>query len=147
MKVILVSDDPALGKAGQIIEVKDGFARNYLIPKKKALPATQENVRRFEDMVKREEASKAKSKAAAQVLSERLAKMELVFPRQAGEKDKLFGSVTSMDIEKALREKGIDVERKRIHLPEPIKTLGEFLVQLRLHPEVLANVKVKVIRA
>lgn len=147
MKVILVSDDPTLGKAGQIIEVKDGFARNYLIPKGKALPATEENIRRFQDMVRRAEASKAKTKAAAEALSERLAKMELVFQRQAGDKEKLFGSVTSMDIEKALKQKGVEIDRKRIHLPEPIKTLGEFLVPVKLHPEVSANLKVKVTRA
>lgn len=147
MKVILVSDDPTLGRAGQIIEVKDGFARNYLIPKGKALPATEENIRRFQDMVRRAEASKAKTKAAAEALSERLAKMELVFQRQAGDKEKLFGSVTSMDIEKALKQKGVEIDRKRIHLPEPIKTLGEFLVPVKLHPEVSANLKVKVTRA
>lgn len=147
MKVILIADDPGLGSAGQVLQVKDGFARNYLIPKKKALPATPANLQRFEQMRKQIEAARDKAKAAAQALAERIQKLELVLARQAGEADKLFGSVTSMDLERALREQGVDVDRRRIQLPEPIKSLGEFQIQVKLHPEVTAQLKLKVIRA
>ncbi len=147
MKVILIADEPSLGKAGEIVQVKDGFARNYLIPKKKALPATPDNLTRLEQMRKQLEASKAKVKQAAETLSAKLEKMDLVFRRQAAGTEKLFGSVTSMDIEKALKEKGIEVDRKRIQLPEPIKQLGEFTVPVKLHPEVTANLRVKVVKA
>lgn len=146
MKVILIADEPSLGKAGEIVQVKDGFARNYLIPKKKALPATPENLSRVEQTRRQLEASKAKAKQAAEILSAKIEKMDLVFKRQAGEKEKLFGSVTSMDIEKALKEKGIEVDRKRIQLQEPIKQLGEFTVPVRLHSEVTANLRIRVIR-
>jgi len=147
MKVILIADEPSLGKAGEIVQVKDGFARNYLIPKKKALPATPDNLNRLEQMRKQLEASKAKARQAAETLSAKLEKMDLVFRRQAPGTEKLFGSVTSMDIEKALKEKGIEVDRKRIQLPEPIKQLGEFTVPVKLHPEVTANLRVKVVKA
>lgn len=147
MKVILIADDPALGSAGQVLQVKDGFARNYLIPQKKALPASPDNLQRFEQMRKQIEAARDKAKAAAQDLAQRIQQLELTLARQAGEADKLFGSVTSMDLERALREKGVEVDRKRIQLPEPIKSLGEFQVQVKLHPEVTAQLKVKVVRA
>jgi large subunit ribosomal protein L9 len=147
MKVILITDDPALGSAGQVLQVKDGFARNYLIPQKKALPASPANLQRFEQMRKQIEALRDKAKAAAQALAERIQQLELTLARQAGEADKLFGSVTSMDLERALQEHGMDVDRRRIQLPEPIKSLGEFQVQVKLHPEVTAQLKVKVVRA
>ncbi len=147
MKVILIADDPGLGSAGQVLQVKDGFARNFLIPQKKALPATPANLKRFEQMRKQIEMARDKAKAAAQVLAQRIENLELTLARQAGETDKLFGSVTSMDLERLLRENGIDVERKRIHLPEPIKSLGEFQIQVKLHPEVTAQLRVKVVRA
>lgn len=147
MKVILITDDPGLGSAGQVLQVKDGFARNYLIPQKKALPATPANLQRFEQMRKQIEAARDKAKATAQALAERIQQLELTLTRQAGEADKLFGSVTSMDLERALREQGIDVDRKRIQLSEPLKNLGEFQIQVRLHPEVTVQLKVKVVRA
>jgi large subunit ribosomal protein L9 len=147
MKVILIVDDPGLGSAGQVLQVKDGFARNYLIPQKKALPATPANLKRFEQMRKQIEAARSKAKAAAQALATRIQQLVLTLARQAGEGDKLFGSVTSMDLERALREKEIDVERRRIQLAEPIKSLGEFEVQVRLHPEVTAQLRFKVVRA
>ncbi len=147
MKVILIADDPALGSAGQVLQVKDGFARNYLIPQKKALPASPANLKRFEQMRKQIEAARDKAKAAAQDLAQRIQQLELTLTRQAGEADKLFGSVTSMDLERALREQGMEVDRRRIQLPEPIKSLGDFQVQVKLHPEVTAQLRVKVVRA
>ncbi len=147
MKVILIADDPGLGSAGQVLQVKDGFARNYLIPRKKALPATPQNLQRFEQMRKQIEAARDKAKAAAQALADRIQHLELALSRQAGEADKLFGSVTSMDLERALREQGLEVDRRRIQLPEPIKSLGEFQIPVKLHPEITAQLKVKVIRA
>lgn len=147
MKVILIADDPALGTAGQVLQVKDGFARNYLIPQKKALPATPENLRKFEQMRKSLEAARAKVKSTAQALAHRIEELELTLARQAGEGDKLFGSVTTIDLERALGEKGVEIDRKRILLQEPIKSLGDFQVPVKLHPEVTAVLKVKVLRA
>lgn len=147
MKVILITDDPDLGTAGQVLQVKDGFARNYLIPQKKALPATPENLYKFQQMRRQLAAARAKTRAAAEAVAARIQQLDLTLARQAGDSDKLFGSVTSMDLERALGEKGIEVDRKRILLHKPIKTLGEFQVPVKLHPEVTAQLKVTVVRA
>jgi len=146
MKVILIEDVDELGRAGEILNVKDGYGRNYLIPKKKALPATPDNVRRM-DRVRRElEAARNKARADAERLAERIRSLSLTLSRKAGEGEKLFGSVTSMDIQRALKDEGIEVDRKRILLDEPIKSLGLFHVRVRLHPEVTAELKIWVVQ-
>jgi len=147
MKVILIADEDNLGSVGQILNVKDGYARNYLIPKKKALPATPENLQKLERMRKQIEAQKARTLAEAQAIALRIESVSVTLPRQAGENEKLFGSVTSMDIERALQEEGIELDRKKIQLPEPIKSLGIYPVLIKLHPEVTAQVKVWVVQA
>jgi large subunit ribosomal protein L9 len=147
MKVILISDDENLGKAGQIVNVKDGFARNYLIPKKGALPATPANLKKVEQMKKQMEAIQVKALTEAQNLAQRIESVSLTLPRQAGEQEKLFGSVTSMDIERALRDSGVEVDRRKIQLHEPIKILGVYDVPIKLHSEVTAQVKVRVVQA
>jgi len=146
MKVILIEDVDELGRAGEILNVKDGYGRNYLIPKKKALPATPDNVRRM-DRVRRElEVARNKARADAERLAERIRSLSLTLSRKAGEGEKLFGSVTSMDIQRALKDEGIEVDRKRILLDEPIKSLGLFHVRVRLHPEVTAELKIWVVQ-
>ncbi len=147
MKVILIEGVDDLGSAGQILNVKDGYARNYLIPKKKAMAATPENVRKMEQMREEIEATQLKVRTEAEELARRLAAMSLTIHRQAGENEKLFGSVTSMDIERALKDAGVEVERKRILLREPIKSLGDYEISIRLHPEVTAPLKVSVIQS
>lgn len=146
MKVILVEDVDDLGRAGEILNVKDGYGRNYLIPRKKALPATPQNIQKMEKMKKELEAARSKARSDAEKLSERIRSLSITLSRKAGEGDKLFGSVTSMDIQRALKEQGIEVDRKKILLQEPIKSLGVFHVPVRLHPEVTTEVKVWVIQ-
>lgn len=146
MKVILLEDVEALGMAGDIVTVKDGYARNYLVPKKKAIPATEFNLKRLAQMKKRWEVRQLKAKNDAERLKERMESLSLTLQRRAGENEKLFGSVTSMDIERALHDEGISIDRKRILLEEPIKKLGIYYVPVKLHPEVTAQIKVWVVK-
>ena len=144
MKVILREDVHALGKAGEVVEVKRGFGRNYLVPQQKALIATTANLRHLEHEKQVALARKAKLKGVATDAAQKLEAQSVTIARRVGENDKLFGSVTNIDIERALLEKGISVERRKIHLAEPIKQLGEFTVPVRLQPEVEASLKVEV---
>ena len=144
MKVILKKDHE-LGFEGDIVEVKRGYARNYLIPKGIAVEATPANIKMFEQKRKKIEARKLKEKEKALKLKERLEQVEVSFVRKAGEENKLYGSVTNMDVAEELKKLGIDVDRKRIMLDKPIKSLGEFDVPIKLHPDVTASLKVKVL--
>ncbi len=147
MKVILIEDVDDLGRASQVVNVKDGYARNFLIPKNKALPATPENMRKMEQMRKKIDAVQARTRSEAERLAQKIGSISLTLARQAGENEKLFGSVTTLDIERALKEEGVEVERKRIHLQEPIKQLGIFQVVIKLHPDVTAQLRVSVVQA
>ena len=144
MKVILTKDMDNLGKAGALVEVKPGYGRNYLLPRGMAVPATAKNVRQLEHekagIVSR--ASKHKSNMDAQ--AKKLGTLELKFARKVGEQDKLFGSVTSKDIHEQLQAQGYEVDRKQIHLPEPLKVLGTHEVEVKLHPEVVARLRVTI---
>ncbi len=144
MKIILKEEVSKLGSLGEVVSVADGYARNYLIPKGIAVEATRGNLRQFE--AEKEELLKkvAKLKEGAEVRRKELEAVTLAFTRKAGEEDKLFGSVTSMDIEAALKEQNIEVDKRTILLGEPIKSLGEHIVEIKLHPEVSASVKVNV---
>ncbi|HYA34245.1 MAG TPA: 50S ribosomal protein L9 [Candidatus Binataceae bacterium] len=144
LQVILNEEVPNLGRTGDVVKVRAGYARNYLLPRKLATEANPKNLRAFEHqkriaMVKREA-----QKSEALKLKEKLEATKITIGAHAGEEGKLFGSVTNIDIERVLREKGIPVERRRIHLAEPIKQLGEFTVAVRLQPEVEANLKIEV---
>ncbi|RME65025.1 MAG: 50S ribosomal protein L9 [Nitrospirae bacterium] len=147
MKVILKEDVSGVGLMGEIVTVKDGFARNYLIPKGLAVEANERNIRQLEHH-KRVIAQKVKKlKNQAQSLAEKLSQSILEIKAKAGEGDKIFGSITTIDIEKALREKGFDIDRKRIVLDEPIRRLGEYTVRVRVHPEITADLTVQVLKA
>ena len=144
VQVILSEDVPNLGRTGDVVKVRAGFARNYLLPRHLAVEANQKNIREFEhnkrvSMLKRE-----RQKGHALTLKEKVEALALVIKARAGEEGKLFGSVTNIDIERALREKGFDIERRKIHLPEPLKRLGDFQVAIRLEAEVEASLKVEV---
>jgi large subunit ribosomal protein L9 len=147
MKIILVEDVAKLGKAGDCVNVSDGYARNYMIPRKLAVEATPSNLRQMERKKALGAGQDTRGKREAQELAERLEAISLVLDRQAGKGDKLFGSVTSKDLGEALEAEGLNVERKKILLDDPIKNLGTFEVAVRLHPEVLTKIKVEVRKA
>ena len=146
MKVILTQDMDSLGLAGEIVEVAKGYARNYLIPKKIALEATQDNIKRTEVQRKNIEIKRIKLKEDALKVKERLADLVITIAQKAGEEDKLYGSVTTMDIASGLENQGIIIDRRKIILEKPIKTLGEFPVHIKLHPQVTGAIKVAVVR-
>ncbi|HSR12511.1 MAG TPA: 50S ribosomal protein L9 [Thermodesulfobacteriota bacterium] len=145
MKVILIEDVPSLGKSGDIVQVAEGYGRNFLIPKKRALEASQANLRLLEKQKDTFLSRAAKEKQTALDLASKIEQIPCTLSRPAGEKEKLFGSVTSMDLQKCLQEQGISIDRRMIHLPTPIKTLGTHTVSLKLHPEVTAQMNVTVV--
>ena len=146
MKVILLDDVGTLGRRGEVREVSDGYARNFLIPQKRALTATPGNLKNLAQIKSQQEAKASRIKADAESLRARIEALTCEARRQASEERKLFGSVTSQDLVDFLAAHQIPVEKRRIALDEPIKGLGEFVVPIRLHPEVTAQLKVVVVR-
>lgn len=146
MKVILLDDIPKLGRRGEIRDVSDGYARNYLLPQKLALLATQANRRNFEQINTRQEAKAATARAQAETRAGTIETLTLSLSRQASEEGRLYGSVGVQDLVAFLAQNGITVERRRVELAEPIKSLGEYTVPIRLHPEVTAQLRVTVSR-
>ncbi len=146
MKIILLDDVPALGHRGEIRDVSDGYARNYLLPQKLALNATAANLKNLEAIKARQESQAATLKADAQAQARAIEALHFAQSRQASDEGKLFGSVGRADVVAFLTQHGIDVERRRIGLDEPIKALGEFTVPIRLHAHVTAQLKVSVTR-
>jgi large subunit ribosomal protein L9 len=146
MKVILLDDVPKVGRRGEVRDVADGYARNFLIPKKLALGATAGNMKNLEHIRRQHDAKASRIKGDAEALRGRLESLTLEVSRQASEEGKLFGSVTSQDVADFLQANGITVERRRIHLEEPIKALGEHTVEVRIHPDVTGQLKVHVER-
>ena len=144
MQIILQEDVEKLGTRGQLVEVAEGYARNFLLPRKLALEANAGNLKRLEKMRTNFAKKEATEKEAAQKQAEQLAGVFLEFTRKAGENDQLFGSVTSGDIAAALAAKGFEIDKKRIVLAEPFKVMGEYEVPVKLHREVAANVKIAV---
>jgi large subunit ribosomal protein L9 len=144
MEVILKEDVSKLGNRGDVVKVADGYGRNYLLPGKLAIQATAANKAVIEQMKGSAVRKLAKEKVVAEDLSKKLESVELVFERKVGENDHLFGSVTSSDIAAQLEEKGYTVDRRKISLEEPLKSLGEFHVPIKLHREVTTHLKVTV---
>jgi len=145
MEVILREHVDNLGRRGEIVKVADGYARNYLLPRKLALLATEGNKKQIERERGKFEAKETEDRKVAEAVAERVGSLEVVIARKVGETDALYGSVTSADIAEALAAKGFDIERRKLNLHEPIKQLGEFDAPLKLHREVTAKVKVKVV--
>lgn len=143
-KVLLREDVDDLGARGEIVRVRAGYARNYLLPRKLAVEATAGNVKGIEQeraaLLKKE----AKERATAEAQSQQMSSIELEFRRKAGEQGALYGSVTSMDLAEELQKRGYEIDRHRIHLREPLKRVGEYTVPIRLHREVTIELKVKV---
>ncbi len=146
MKIILRQDHERLGKFGDIVEVKDGYARNYLIPKNIAYPAKPNFIKIIEEEKKHKQFKLLKAKRQAEELAKKLENVSITISVSVGEEDKMFGSVTSQDIGKALEEQGIEIDRRKIVLEEPIKELGIYSVPIKLHPEVEAKIKVWVVK-
>lgn len=144
MQIILQEDVEKLGTRGQVVNVAEGYARNFLLPRKLALEASAGNMKRLEKMRATFAKKEATEKGDAQKLAELLAGVSLELTRKAGENDQLFGSVTSGDISEALAAKGFNVEKRKIALAEPIKVVGEFEIPVKLHREIAANVKLSV---
>jgi large subunit ribosomal protein L9 len=144
LQVILNEDVPNLGRTGDVVKVRPGYARNFLLPRKLAIEANTKSLRAFEHNKRIALGKREAQKTEASDLKRKLEALTITIGAHAGEEGKLFGSVTNIDIERALREKGISVERRKIHLAEPIKQLGEFTVPVRLQPEVEASLKVEV---
>ncbi|MFQ6615820.1 MAG: 50S ribosomal protein L9 [Fidelibacterota bacterium] len=146
-EVILRKAVEGLGEAGDLVQVKAGYARNYLVPRGLAVPATPGNLRAAEEERKKGEIREKKRAEEARKLSEKLQQVELTAPVQVGEEDRVFGSVTAMTIADLLKEQGVTVDRKDVLLEEPIKALGVYTVPVKLHPEVEGAVKVYVIKS
>ena len=146
MNVILREHVDNLGKRGDVVKVADGYARNYLLPRKLALQATEGNKKHVERERKIVETREAAEKGQAEAIAARLANVEVVFARRVGETEHLYGSVTAGDITDYLKEKGFDIDRRKLILPEALKTLGEHSVNLKLHREVTVPLKVSVVK-
>jgi len=144
MKVVLIKDLKGYGVFGDVISVKDGFARNYLIPRGIALPATEGNLKHVRSIISQKARKLQREKEKAQELAKKLEGLVVEITRQVGEKGKLFGSVTPQDIAQVLKEKGFDIDRKKVMLRNPIKDVGIYTVVLKLHPEVSVSIKVVV---
>ncbi len=145
MKVILKSDVKDLGRMGEVVNVKDGFARNFLVPQGLAVEASTKNVKAFEHEKKKIQELAKKVKVGAAGLAEKIAATKIVIKAKAGEEDKLFGSVTAMDIAEALKAEGLEIDKKKLVLDEPIKRLGEYTVAIKLHQEITAQLNVQVV--
>jgi len=146
MKVILIEDVKGIGSIGDTLQVKAGYARNFLFPKKLARPATEANQKVIEEIRKKKELSLAKEKKAAEELKNKLSLMSCTISVEAGDDDKLFGSVTAQDIAAALEGEGFSIDKRKITPAEPIKKLGVYNIAVKLHPEVSGEIKVWVVK-
>mgnify|MGYP003311121321 CR=1 FL=1 len=141
LKIILLKDVEQLGQAGDVVQVADGYGRNFLIPQRQAVVASDANVAQFETWRKEHEATADRERKTAEDLGKKLEKDSLTAAVRVGEEDRLFGSVTSQNITALLKEKGYEVDRRAVELEEPIRALGVYNIEVRLHPQVTSSVK------
>jgi large subunit ribosomal protein L9 len=146
MKVVLKDDIKNIGKLGQIVDVADGYARNYLVPRGLAIEANTKNVKALEHEKRIIEDKAKKVKNSAQELSNKISAMNFTIKAKAGDEGKLFGSVTTMDIAELLQKEGIEIDKKKISLDEPIKRLGSYSVNVKLHPEISTQFNIQVVQ-
>ena len=146
MKVILLKDIETLGSAGEVVEVKNGYGRNFLIPRNEALVASAANMAQFESRRKQQETLAERDRRVAEALAKKLEAESITAQVKVGEEDRLFGSVTAQNVAELLDEKGYEVDRRAIHLEDPIRELGVYNIEVRLHPEVAAAVKLWVVK-
>jgi len=146
MEIILRDHVEHVGKRGDVVKVADGYARNYLLPRKLALPATEANKNWIARERKISEAREGEERVAAEALAERLVALDLRVARKVGDNDTMYGSVTNGDIADLIKEKGFDVDRRKILLPDPLRALGEALVPVKLHRDVTAQLKITIVK-
>jgi len=146
MKVILKEDVEKLGHAGEVIDVADGFGRNYLLPRNLAIPASKGNVKSIDVIKKQKQTRDNKKRREAEKIKDKLEKLSLTSEVLTGEDDKVFGSVTANDIAELILKQGIEIDRRKIHLDEPLKALGVYTISVKLAPETTAQVKLWVVK-
>jgi len=146
MKVILRQDVADLGAAGETVDVKDGYGRNFLIPRNMAIPATRANLKAIDEIAKQAEIRQKKARREAEVVKDRIEKLSLSTEVLVGEEDKVFGSVTNNDIAKLLEAEGVTIDRRMIQLEDPIKALGVYTVPIKIDRDVIANLKLWVVK-
>ena len=144
MKLILLEQVEKVGSAGDQVEVADGFARNFLIPKRKAVAATSASIKSLDHLLRQNKGREERLRRAAEMVAGQIKELHCVIKRRGGEQDRLFGSVTNQDICAALAAQGLEVDRRKILLQEPIKVLGSYTIPIRLHPEVVAELRLTV---
>ena len=145
MEVILREHVDNLGRRGDVVKVAEGYARNYLLPRKLALAVTENNKRQIDRERKIADAREAEERSQAEAIAQRIAQLEIEIARRVGEHETLYGSVTSADIAHALEAKGFEVDKRKIQLPDPLKALGETTVPVKIHRDVTAQLRVKVV--
>ncbi len=146
MRVILKDDVKNVGKMGQVVDVADGYARNYLVPRGLAVDANIKNIKSLEHEKRIIEEKAKKTKNSAQDLAHKISTITLTIKAKVGEEGKLFGSVTTMDIAELLKNEGIEIDKKKISLDEPIKRLGSYTVNVKLHPEISTQVNIQIVQ-
>jgi len=146
MKVILREDVEDLGAAGQVIEVKDGYGRNYLFPRNLAIPATKANLRAIDEVTKQKDIRERKQRREADVVKDKIEKLSISTEVLVGEEDKLFGSVTNAEIAELLEKEGVIIDKRAVKLEEPIKALGVYTVPVKVDKDVTANLKLWVVK-
>lgn len=146
MKVLLQADVESLGNAGEIVNVSDGYARNFLIPRKLAVVADEKNLRVFEHLKRQTEEKVKKIKKQAESLAEKLSNLTLTIAAKAGEEGKLFGSITSINIAEELKKEGFNIDRKKILLEQPLKMLGNYEVKIKMEGNITANLKIAIVK-
>lgn len=145
MKIILKEDVHGLGKAGQVINVKDGYARNYLLPRGLAIVADEKNLKLLEYQKRKFEEEARKKRQDAESIAQRLGELQLIIKAKAGEDMKLFGSITPATVAEALKNEGFSIDKKQINIPEPIKRAGEYEINVKLHSNITAKLKINVV--
>ena len=146
MQIILREDVPSLGKSGEVVKVSEGYGRNFLLPRKKAIVATEGNLKRLEQEKQIIEVKREKAKAGAEAEAQKLQALPIILEKQAGEEDKIFGSVSTRDIAAALEAQQVKIDRRLIRIKEPIRAVGEHTVELHLHHDVVVPLKVTVVK-
>lgn len=146
MEIILLKEMEKLGNIGDVVKVKDGYARNFLLPKGYAIVANESNLKKVRHIISSAKKKLVKQKEDAEALKEALSKLSLTVTAKAGEEDKLYGSVTTADIEGLLKKEGYEIDKKKIILEESIKKLGVYDVKIKIHPEVIATIKLWVVK-